>query len=239
MGVLIPILLWCGLVTLWLVTPRRAVRQARRRSRATASALTAHDDMAPAADRSTTPWPWQASPFHYGTRRGREAVATGVLLECRTLSYAYRCVDNGVPHWSNVLELDLPTGTPTVEVFHEPPYSSASVALPTTLAVQPTGDVDADRAWQVRYDSAAPLDRTPARTVVSRLDAAPERFSFRAQDRTLVVWREGGFASAASAEACAAAALSAVEAFSASLPVPTTAATPAGTGAATGAGAAA
>ncbi|MEY9875538.1 hypothetical protein ABH931_005042 [Streptacidiphilus sp. MAP12-33] len=220
MGVLIPILLWCGLITLWLVTPRRPVWQARKRSRTTAAALAAHDGMATVPDGAVGPWPWHAAPFHYGAHRSREEVARGQLAGRPARSYAYCCVDNGVARWSDVLELSLLTESATLEVFHEPPYSSASVSLPTNLVVQATGDVATDQAWQVRYDSAAPQDREPARAIASRLSGAPERFSLRAQGGTLVVWRDGGFDSAASAEYCAEAALAAVAAFSASRPVP-------------------
>jgi hypothetical protein len=220
MGVLIPIFLWCGLITLWLVTPRRPVWQARRRSRVTAAALAALDGFAPPDSAAATTWPWRAAPFHYGTRRSRERAARGELAGRPALISAYCCVDNGVAHWSNVLELRLSTESAVLEVFHEPPYMSPSVSLPTSVAVQPTGDAATDRAWQVRYETAARLDREPTRAVTSCLREAPEPFSLRAQGGTLVVWREGGFSSAASAQGCAAAALAAVTAFSASLPVP-------------------
>jgi hypothetical protein len=221
MGVLIPILLWCGLMTLWLVTPRRPVWQARRHSRATAAALSDLDGFTPASDsEAAATWPWQAAPFHYGTRRSREDAARGELAGRPALSCAYRCIENGVAHWSNVLELRLPTESAALEVFHEPPYTSPSVSLPTSLSVQPTGDATTDRAWQVRYETAAPPAREPVLAVASRLREAPEPFSLRAQGGTLVVWREGGFSSAASAQGCAAAALAAVTAFGAGLPVP-------------------
>jgi hypothetical protein len=219
MSVLIPILLWCGLITLWLVTPRRPVWQARARSRGTAAALADRPGAVPEPDGGGT-GPWRAAPFHYGTHRRREHAALGELAGRSVLSYAYCTVDNGVAHWSDVLELRLPWQAPTLEVFHELPYTSARVPLPTSLSVQPTGDPEADRAWQVRYDEAVIQDREPARAVVGRLREAPEPFSLRAGGGTLVVWRDGGFASAVNAEACAAAALAAVASFGATVQGP-------------------
>jgi hypothetical protein len=135
------------------------------------------------------------------------------------MSYAYSCVENGVAHWSNVLEFRLPMESTALEVFHVPPYSSFKVPLPTDLTVRPTGDAAVDWAWQVRFDTAGPQDADRTRAVVSCLGEAPERFSLRVHGRTLVVWRDGGFDSASSAEACTSAALAAVAAFHADVPV--------------------
>jgi hypothetical protein len=75
MGVLIPIVLWCGLVTMWLVVPPRQLWQDRRRCRETAAVLASGPGSAPSP--APPEFPWRAAPSHYGDRQCTERVARG------------------------------------------------------------------------------------------------------------------------------------------------------------------
>ncbi|MEY9942708.1 hypothetical protein [Streptacidiphilus sp. MAP5-3] len=211
MAVLIPILLWCCLMTMWLVVPRLDNRRDHHRSRATATELASRSGFAPA----TAPRPpWRAAPFHYGDRHDYEQAAQGPLAGRPTLVCAYGCTDNGVTLWSNTLVLTLDRPTAAVEVLHERPYTSPAIAMPTSMAVHPAEDESLDRAAQVRFDTDLPETpdaRAIARVLAAAVTGAPERYSLRANGRTLVLWRGGGFRDAASAEACASAALQALD----------------------------
>ncbi|WP_370103184.1 hypothetical protein [Streptacidiphilus sp. MAP12-20] len=202
------------------MVPRRPLWRDRRRCRETAAALASLPGSAPSP--GTPVLPWQAAPFHYGDRRSIEQAARGSLGGHPAASFAYCAVHNGVPQWSMVLELRLSEPSVPVEVFHERPYTAPNVTLPTALPVQPSGDAALDRAWQVRFDTAVMDPRPSARLVAEALAAAPEPFSLRAERDVLVVWKVGGFASAQNAEMCAGAAVRAVDALGASLPVAVT-----------------
>ncbi|MGC0316498.1 hypothetical protein [Kitasatospora acidiphila] len=210
MGVIIPILLFVCLATLVLAAPRLPALREQRRTRAIGNVLischgfTARPSFT--ASRIALPGP----PFHYGSAQRLTDQVAGTLEGLPVTSAGYSCRYNGSSHFYGIALVTLPLPVDAAEVRHEPAFHSVRVVEPIPDSRVQTGVARFDADYEAYGRDAHHGQSTLSAAGVGELLAAPEPFSWRADGTQLLLWRSGGWSSAASLLGCVRAASSAV-----------------------------
>lgn len=196
MGVIVPIVLFVALVTLVLTAPRFGPLRDRRRTAAIATELTARHGFRPSSGDGPD---LAGPPFHFGSARRLDAEVTGGLDGLPLTSVGYRCRENGSTHFYGAVLVKLPTAVESrVEVRHEPAFHSVRVVEPS-----PGGRLKSGDGWfDSRFEAYATDPRLALAVLTSAgvdvLRTAPEPCSWRVEGSALLLWRSGGWRSAAS-----------------------------------------
>ncbi|MGE7435770.1 hypothetical protein [Kitasatospora sp. NPDC001175] len=201
MGVIVPIVLFGCLAALVLGAPRFGPYRERRRAGAVSNLLTGSHAFRPRPEFGLEQLP-TTPPFHYGTSRRLAGQVTGEVDGLPLTWFCYSCRENGSTHVYGVARVELSVPLGEVEVRHEPAFHSVRVVEPVPDSPVPTGVA----AFDGRHRTYA-RDPHHVRTVlpaaaVRELLAAPEPFSWRVADGELLLWRSGGWSSAAALLGC-------------------------------------
>ncbi|MGK4578945.1 hypothetical protein [Kitasatospora sp. HPMI-4] len=201
MRVIVPIVLLLGLAALVLTAPRLGPYLDRRRARAIADELTRRHGFIARPEFGLERLP-SAPPFHYGTSRRLVDQVTGELDRSVLTSAGYSCRENGSTHVYGVALVELPVPLGEVEVRHEPAFHSVRVVEPVPDAPVPTGVADFDSHYRIYARDPHHVRTMLPASEVHQLLAAPEPFSWRVSGGELLLWRSGGWSSAAALAGC-------------------------------------
>ncbi|WP_329560909.1 hypothetical protein [Kitasatospora sp. NBC_01266] len=196
MGVIVPIVLFVALVALVLTAPRIGPVLDRRRTGAIAEELTAGHGFRPSSGDGPD---LAGPPFHYGSAQRLVSEVTGSLEGLPLTSVGYRCRENGSTHFYGAVLVRLPEAVESrIEVRHEPVFHSTRVLVPLSGDRLSSGD-----GWFDSHFEVHATDPRLVRTVLSTsgldlLRGTPEPCSWRVEGSTLLLWRSGGWTSAAS-----------------------------------------
>jgi hypothetical protein len=195
----LPIFLSLCLAALVVFSPQVEPWRLRARARRLSEQLRAEygftDGSAAAWDAArATGWP----PFHYGKHGALDDLQRGEVDGLPVHLSGYGVVFTGSRHRYGLALIETPGPVEWIEVRGERPFSAARVAehLPDGQVRMGVPLFDADWAVYVEgADALLNLEFEPAALARAMLDA-PTRFSWRAHEDRILLWKRGGWADA-------------------------------------------
>lgn len=140
----------------------------------------------------STEWP----PFHYGTHRDTDGELVGLVDGLTVRVAGYECVNAGTRHRYGLACILLPATIAWAEVRGEPAFSGARVPDHVPDGHRAGASSEFDAAFQIFAEEPQAVMMVTAGTTAQAMLEAPERFSWRALNGEVLLWRRGGWASA-------------------------------------------
>ena len=199
MGVIVPIVLFLGLVTLVLGAPRFDVFRDRHRAGATARELLERPEFTAVPGFGLDQLPFGGTPFHYGSDHRLAHQVSGPLDGLIVTSATYTCRFKGATRLYGVVLLSLPRPLAGAEMRCEPAFHCVRVPEPLPEGRVRLGVEAFDSCYQA-FAAPDPVHVSQVSRMLSPdaariLLAAPESFNWRVREKDLLLWRSGGWAS--------------------------------------------
>jgi hypothetical protein len=196
MRYVLPALLFALLALIVIVTPHLEPRRLRAVARQVGEQLRADYGF---HDGSKASWVQTRSggrpPFHYGTHRATDGELLGMITGLTVRAAGYECVDNGARHRYGLACVLLPEARGLLEMRGEPVHATFLVPEQVPDGRMELGRPEFDARYQVYTTQPAPAGLTgPGRVRSTQLMlAVPICFSWRVEERELLVWKRNGW----------------------------------------------
>lgn len=193
MDVVLPAFAWLCLAALIVLSPQAGPHRVRRQAAEIAAGLRTRHAFTDAPDIEHV-WPTTEPPCHYGTRHTITDAVTGSIDGLPVTSATYTCRYNGSTHLYGLIAITLPDPAERLEIRHGAVFESAWV-----LDTPPDGATHAgSHAFDDQYELYFPDRADGAMGLLSEdgiaaMVQAPDKFSLRATDRRLLLWRRDGW----------------------------------------------
>ncbi|HEV3171506.1 MAG TPA: hypothetical protein VGZ32_14245 [Actinocrinis sp.] len=197
MRYVIPAVLFAAFAAIVLISPHIEPRRRRARAAVVDAELRGRyafstGSRASWMETQSTGWP----PFHYGKHREVDSELIGDVDGLSVRVAGYECVFAGTRHRYGLACILLPSSVEWAEVRGEPAFSAARVPDHVPDGHRTGATPEFNRLYQLYAEEPEMAMLLTSRSTADVMVETPERFSWRALDREVLLWKRDGWSSA-------------------------------------------